>query len=553
LKEYIRRIINVKLIVISLILGLVVSGCEILGIYLDDKSAKISNGLLFYAMRGVVWLIGSSAVIYLGIILAKKVAEDKNMLSGVFAKPNIYWIIIFVAWIPCFLAYFPGIYSYDGEPQLIQYLNSDFDNHHPIFHTLILGWCYDFGLFLQSKGINIEGLCFYSLIQMITLSFAYSRVVKFFLDRKVGRLPVIIITVYFAIFPVHPIMAVSTTKDTLFTAFFVLFIIELFKYSEKDEFDIGVKDIKLFLIALLAMLFRRNGYYVVLLGLLVYLSIVLVRLIKKNSIRAHSFAKTVIILLVSVLVFMGTEKLLIISTDAAKGESAEALNIPLQQIARAYKNNEQQIREEFGEQLDRFIAQEGLANYRPYITDGVKMWFNNDYFNEHKGEFFKLYLNIGKEYISDYMTAALYLTRGNWYLTDYSHCEVYRDWWRDRTGYMITDATPVFALEYVKKSNLLPTVRNLYESIVTDMEYRNIFILLILFSPALYVFLTLFSGVGLLVRGRTGYLPAFLCVFIYFLTVFAGPCVLVRYIYPFMALIPILLILTFGPRRRINE
>ncbi|MCQ2498127.1 MAG: DUF6020 family protein [Lachnospiraceae bacterium] len=579
------KYINKKLFIMCAFFGLFVAVCEVLGLYLDDKMAKLSNSAAYYLVSVILWLLGTALVLYCGCIFGKKLVSNEKQIKGLFSKFWIYWIIIAIAWMPCFIAYFPGIYSYDGEPQLIQYLSGSFDNHHPVLHTLILGWCYDFGLFLQRNGINIEGLCFYSILQLLFLSFSYAKIIEFLIKRKTGRTTVTIVALFFALFPVHPIMAISTTKDTVFAAFFILFLLELINmlepppglYEEVDTKEKGIlirgkriritaPDLKLFFFGAGTMLFRRNGYYVILLTLILFLAVLVIRSVKQRKNAKASdlqnekseskelppqkqvygnsgLVRAIVVILISVIFFLTSEKVLILTTGALGGESAEALNLPLEQIGRAYKNNEQQMREEFGERLDKFIPQEGLANYRPFISDGIKMWFNNEYFNEHKGEFVGLYFDIGKKYFSDYVMAALYLTRGDWYMTDTSHCEVYKDWWRDRVGYMITDATPVFALEYVKKSNPLPAVRDLYESIVTDMSYRNNPVTTILFSPALYVFLTILSGMAFIVKKRKDLLLSWFPVFVYLLTVIAGPCVLVRYIFPFMITVPVFAVL----------
>ena len=136
---------------------------------------------------------------------------------------------ILFCWLPCWLAYYPAIYSYDGEPQLIQYTTHTFNNHHPIFHTLFLGGCYSAGKFLRAHGIPIDGMALYALLQMICLAWSMAKCVQFLASRRIGKPYLLLTFLWFAFFPVHPLMAVSTTKDTLFTAFLLLFLVSFAK------------------------------------------------------------------------------------------------------------------------------------------------------------------------------------------------------------------------------------------------------------------------------------------------------------------------------------
>ena len=112
---------------------------------------------------------------------------SKPLTHKVFFNIWFWQLIILITWLPCFLAYFPGIYSYDGEPQLIQYTSGKLDNHHPIIHTLILGKCYDLGRWLRANGIDIDGLAFYTAIQVLLLSFALAGVLRFLVKKECGK------------------------------------------------------------------------------------------------------------------------------------------------------------------------------------------------------------------------------------------------------------------------------------------------------------------------------------------------------------------------------
>lgn len=297
---------------------------------------------------------------------------------------------------------------------------------------------------------------------------------------------------WFALFPVHPVMAVTTTKDIFFTAFAVLFLLRLSDIlipaspdsDERKEMAGSRARILFFLQRVLLSfdgvmmtLFRKNGLYMMLL-LLVFLVIsaaaaaVSLKRGRKDSVCLSAMA---VFLLVMILVYKGTDAYLIKITNAGKGEAAEALSLPLQQIARAYKSGGNSLKEDDLNDVEKYISEFGLNQYRPSISDGVKQYFNNEEYAENRSEFFKVWLRIGIESPGAYAAAFLYQTMGAWYPDDVSHLEVYRDWWRNRVCYIVTDAEPVFvAYDFVERDNFAPAVRSFYEAICTDCVYRKI-------------------------------------------------------------------------------
>lgn len=534
-------------IIICLIASMFISILQMLGRFLDVRSNGLNVSIIRIGIEGIAFFIICNLTLVLLWKGGKWLLNTKPFEKSIFSKIYFWQPVILLSWLPCFLAYFPGIYSYDGEPQLIQYTSGQLDNHHPVIHTLIIGGCYDLGQWLQAHGINIDGLAFYTIIQILLLSFAMAYILRFLVKRNAGRIFVILFALYICLFPTMPLMAISSTKDTFFAAFFALFLTELANiYTAKKEQNadsvVASDLIRLFIFSAGCMFFRRNGYYVIVILLMFFVVVAACQVIRsrkiillKNPLYAVAF-----ILLISVLFFSITEKTVIKCTNALEGESAEALSIPLQQMARAFKSNDNAIRIKYGERLTTYVSETGLCNYRPLITDGVKQYFNNEYFATNKTDFIKVYVELGKDYPGPYVLAVLYLTKGDWHIMDTTFCEVYKDWWRDRTGYLITDATKVFAGDFVKKSNLMPGVRNLYERFATDCSFTKFIPAQVICSPAFYVFLSFLGALALMLKKEKGLYPVIGAILLYLLTMFAGPCVLIRYIFPVMVSIPLL-------------
>ena len=540
-----------------LLCGLLVAFFEVLGILLCKIAEEGKAGLFSVKNLLLLLLSGSVTFIFTVVVLAgmlyggRRFVSGRAERSGLLSRPVFYYFALLVGWTPCFLAYFPAIYSYDGEPQLIQYTQHAFNNHHPIAHTLILGACYDLGKNLQQRNCPLDGMAIYAFLQMLLLAGAFTCGFAFLIRRNAPRRMLIATLLWCVFFPVHPLMAISTTKDTFFTAFFLMTFFLLARITEKGENPGKWELLMLCTGNLCMMLFRKNGVYIQIILFFIEgaAALCILRACQKGRSRADGFAgksrigvwmRLAAVTLFSICLFFVSDAALVRATGAEPGEAAEALNIPLQQLARSYKSGGERMDEKDRELLFSYLPPEGMENYRPYISDGVKMYFNNALYQENPAGFWRVYVRLFLQYPGSYLIAPAYLTMGDWFLTDTSHTLVYRDWWRDRTGYLITDAKPVFAERFVKKENLLPAVRNIYEAIVTDCVYQRFLPAKILFAPALYCFLTLFAGLAFCRQRRYGQLVPWAVAAIYFLTAAAGPCVLVRYVYPFMALIPFL-------------
>ena len=602
-----------QILVLILLFWSVFAG-QVLGMLLDARSAGEALSYARAASSGVLWAAGTAAAAWAGYrLLGRKAYQAPGEVCAAPERREVCRnaLILLAAWTPCFLAYYPAIYSYDGEPQLIQYTLRRFDNHHPVAHTLFLGGCYSLGQRLKALGIPLDGMVFSSLVQMILTAFALSVLLRFIRRtlhvRRGVRAAVLL---FFALFPVFPLMAVSTTKDTLFTAFFVFFTVRAGEIlcggpepsgtgasapgqstgaSEPGQ-SAGASSsgtgsdasapralyARAYAASVLMMLMRKNGVYMMAGLILVLAAAETVRAFRRFAggtgatdaakrerpagsaaederpaagPRRRSAGRALLMLSAAAVVsFVLIEGALTAAVGAVKGEAAEALSIPLQQIARTERSNGAHLTEEERREILYFITEEGLENYRPAISDVVKMNFDNAHFKAEPVRFLRLWVRLGKRFPGSYALAFLYHTMGAWYPEDLSHCTVYKDWWRDRTGYLITDAVPVFGgYDFVKKENYLPGIRDLYEAVATRMVYRRFFLTRALFSPWLYAAGTVFSALVLLLRRKYNYMLIMVPALLNVLMLLAGPCVIARYVYPFMALGPLFLLMAASP------
>ena len=319
-----------------------------------------------------------------------------------------------------------------------------------------------------------------------------------------------------------------------------VYLIELLDGDGKKVFPFLISSV-------LMMLFRKNGVYATI-GLIL---VALLLCIRSGHRRKMFFTAACSVL--AVILYLGGSQFLNSMLDPVIGPGKEMLSVPMQQLARTYKSHSQDMSEEDMEKLLYYIPQEGCENYRQWLADPVKLYFSEEHFKEDPLAFISFYLKMFRKYPSSFIVAAVYQNMGYWYPLDISHTRIYEDWWRDRVGYLITDAVPVFVDDYVISRNPVPVLRDYFEQFATECVQLKIPGYRLLFEPSFYCWSLLIFIVFSVHHRRSKLFVALSPAVFYQLTCFAGPCVLVRYIYPLMLIIPFAFVLIFTESRSRRE
>ena len=175
--------VDKRLIIISSLCGFCFSSSMVIGsnvlVYSSTNIGYLSTWLhIFFGIP----IFAGLTVVFFEIIIPKlnflSLSSKKlNDLLKTLFKTNknnffVYWILIFLAWLPGLIASFPGVYGYDAIYQLKYYTTGKIILHHPLIHTYLLGFCVKtLGSFFGSYAI---GMAIYSVIQMLLLSCAFS-------------------------------------------------------------------------------------------------------------------------------------------------------------------------------------------------------------------------------------------------------------------------------------------------------------------------------------------------------------------------------------------
>lgn len=168
-------------------------------------------------------------------------------------------LILFLAWMPVLLAYYPGLFAYDAHFQTNQILTHEFSMGQPLAHTLLFAPFYLLGGAVGSYNL---GMLLYTLFQMTLFAMAITYILLFLHRLQCARTLQTGLLVFFSVMPVFSVLSISMTKDILFSAAFASLFVTLC-YGAIDPALVqrkGYTTMYLFLAVSLSVL-RNNGIY----------------------------------------------------------------------------------------------------------------------------------------------------------------------------------------------------------------------------------------------------------------------------------------------------
>ncbi len=354
--------------------------------------------------------------------------KKKNKLMQLFDNhPFIFSIVtILLLWLIYIIAFYPGILSPDPSFQLLQYFNIDnkyseyvnlidknviITNHHPVLHTLLLGFFTNIGIKFFSS-FNI-GLFIYTIFQTIILSSTLSYTIKFMKEINISLKYRKICLLIYSLVPVFPLYALSPVKDVIFGSLIILYIISIYKFIKFKE-QIKFKDIILEIILMvLITLFRNNGIHVILLSFPF--------LIFTNK---ENLFKFILIFISTILIYFSYSKIILPHFKITNGSIREVLSVPFQQTARYVKEHKNEVTKKERNAIDKLLNYDTIdTRYNPKLADPVKNEFNKDYTDKDLKNYFDVWFTEFKKHPITYVEATIENTYGyfypietNWYV-----------------------------------------------------------------------------------------------------------------------------------------
>ncbi len=447
------------------------------------------------------------------------------------AQPRkVFWLslgLLLLGWLPVLLAYWPGIYAYDLDGQLYQVLNHAYTTHHPLLHTLLVGGLYTLGGLLGSHNL---GALMYVILQAFSLALSMAYALSYLARIRCPRVFRLAVLGLFCLAPHHALLAIGCTKDVLFAACTLVYAVFLHRsYREPHLLRRRGFAACMVLLALGMCLTRNNALYA--LVLMLPAAILLLR----PGMRLRFAALLCAALAASVGINAGLKA----ATDAVNGSIVEMLSVPAQQLSRVHAKYGYDHPVSY--EIDECVP--NAYRYRAQQADLVKLHLSVKT-PEKRLKLFKLWVREFFHYPVEYVDAFLYNAKGLWYINDTSFASVYGEGLDRRTGAIITE---MYEDLDVSHHSLFPALEALYERLFSANEYQRVPVLSLLLCPALYTWLLAFALCVSLHRRDRAAGAAGCMLGAYLLTLFLGPCVLVRYVYFLMAALPVLFGMLFAP------
>ncbi|MBD5551015.1 MAG: hypothetical protein HDQ96_07560 [Lachnospiraceae bacterium] len=456
----------------------------------------------------------------------------------------------FLAWLPAFLAYYPAICAYDIPVQTEQIVSGMYIDHHPLAHTLLLKGTMWLGETVFGS-VN-TGIGCYALFQMLFLAAAFAFGVYCLHRHQVRRIWLFLVQLFCIFYPFHQYMSISVTKDTIFSAFFVLFLSALWEIVD------GRKSyVPLFIFAGIGViLFRNNGKY----AFLVLLFFILIAVIFGKE-RRIFWGKVLFLaagtFLIGNLALSGIFR----AVSAGQGDKREMLSLPIQQLSRTmvYHGGVSVMPEDDGTMSDTdralindFILEEAYRDYRPDFADPVKSHTNTYVARYRAKDFLSTYLGLFFQYPGDYLNAALAVNAGYLYPGDVSHAYINAQEGQEAGGGYVQTRWDELTLNErgIYKDSKWPGLMKRMEKWTNDNAYLKYPVLKYLFVPGVWFWFYLLLTGWLLINRKFAKCIPLMLVFGYYLTLFLGPTVQLRYLYPVMAAFPFFIVLNASPKEK---
>lgn len=444
-------------------------------------------------------------------------ALSDSTYTQVLSRNILTFMLLILCWLPVLLAVYPGFFVYDAQDEWVQVASRNFNTHHPLVHTLMLG-----GIICAvnkfTGSYNLGILC-YIIIQMTIISCVFTHILSYMRRKGVSRIIRVLSLLYFCFFPVIVMFTLCSAKDALFTASLLMLLLSLLEMCTcgGDFFYSKRKQAAFVLSAAAMILLRKNGIYA-----FVLLVPFLLIFNKKNA------KKLSLLILTALISFFIIDGGLTAFLHADGIEKQEMLTLPIQQLARTYKFNPEAFGPEDIAALREILPEEALALYRPKLSDPVKARFNNAAYMADKEKYARLWLRIGLRKPLSYINAWLANSYGFWYpdtvIDVYSGNTVFTFTYGDSSyfGYEVEHPG-------VRESKI-PWLDEFYRKLSLEISKEKIPLYSMLYSPGAMFWLFAFVLSFVLYRKKYHLaVPCLIVLFIWF-TVIIGPTYLPRYV-----------------------
>lgn len=364
-----------------------------------------SDGVYFLALAVTFCIVFSCLSDFLGKHPLS--AKQKYLCSS-----RTIWlgssIFLFLCWIPALLVFFPGGITWDSTACAVRALGkAPLSNQQPVLYILLMR---PFLLGANALGFSTgTGVGVFLAVQTLAMAVMVGYFPAWLAKKQFSFWVAVPVLAYFALNPIFAVYAGTMWKDVLFGALILLYTLQVYDILEsKGEALKHAGALAGFLtLNLLVCFMRNNGYYIVLVTL-----VVLAVLYQKQWKRLLP-AFLAVLILVPVVQGPGYKAMKILPSPFA-----ESVGVPLQQMSYTVVCGGKMTARQKA-YMENLLPQQTIKQaYRPFTADGIKFHkqFNGIYLEEHKAEFFKTWLGMLVPNFSLYVKAYAMETLGYWHM-----------------------------------------------------------------------------------------------------------------------------------------
>ena len=333
--------------------------------------------------------------------------QDKEIVNDSKYSFIINFILIFTISMLVLVKFYPGNLTYDSYNELMQAKGTiHLMNNHSVLHTSLLMLFVKFGMLFKS--INL-GVFLFNTFQIIIMSLLFSYILYFMAKQNVPIIFRIVSLLFFAFHPIIVFYNICLWKDVLFSGCFVYLTILIYKLSNDKDFFTSKKNIILFmLVSIVLMYLRNNGVYVVV------ISLIILSIIYRNQLK-----RVLPIFLGIVILFISSKMIIFDLCNIKDYEIKETLSFPSQSIARIYKYDYDKLTKKEKNQIELFYTNKIGEVYNPIISDNTKNLLDQEYLLKHKKEYFKLNMSLFFKHSKRYIESFVSNNYGYYYMNSY--------------------------------------------------------------------------------------------------------------------------------------
>lgn len=383
-----------------------------------------------------------------------------------------------------FLAFYPGIMTYDGNFQWNEVQTKLITNFHPFLSTYFL--------FLLSKIHNTTTIVV--LYQIVLFSFIWGYLCQSIKCNKEQEKIKYVFTIIISFLPIVSIYQITLWKDIMYTSYLMCIAIMLFNFSRKNYKFSVINCIVFGILCMLVFSYRFNGMIVSIL-IIIMLFIILLKKYKNKKITSNSMKRFTIILfsfsaslfLVIILknsVINNTHKKLLQSEKIVDKEEVTLSSIDsyMLWIMSAHLKDENVKDKKDLEFLNHIIPiNEWKTSYNPYLINNTSLakHLNKRYLVNNVYRFRTIFIKYSKKYpftvVSHYLKSdgllidPLSMKKGYVYIFDFKE-------WGDNKGF------------YGKTNSKICFIQNKYTQLI-NITMKKPFV--IFYQPAFILYITI--------------------------------------------------------------